>query len=137
MKNILKYGTMRKILLVVFAAASMTLTAQQRISTKPSYCDTAVSNLVFTDASNSVVNLDRLVVGTPVNLAFTLGNTDALNAVPAGTCQVKITPVSYTHLDVYKRQLLMVTTVYSTADLPAPTVLILMRQKVSLFMKQE
>ena len=91
MKNILKYGTMRKILLVVFAAASMTLTAQQRISTKPSYCDPAVSNLVFTDASNSVVNLDRLVVGTPVNLAFTLGNTDALNAVPAGTCQVKIT----------------------------------------------
>ena len=32
-----------------------------------------------------------LTIGTPVKMQFTAANTDPLNVIPAGTCQVKIT----------------------------------------------
>lgn len=81
---------MKKYLLVLMAAAA--LSAQgQRLSSKPSYCDPALSSLRFTDAQSASVNMDRLTIGSPVNIEFTLSNNDALNAVPQGTCQVKIT----------------------------------------------
>lgn len=83
---------MKKYLLVLMAAAALTAQGQQqRISNKPSYCDPALSSLRFTDAQSASVNMNRLAIGSPVNMEFTLSNNDALNAVPQGTCQVKIT----------------------------------------------
>jgi len=56
-----------------------------------SYSDPAVSDLQFLSSSGTVLNSEHMDIGTPFNASFTLSNNDALNAIPAGTCQLMIT----------------------------------------------
>jgi hypothetical protein len=82
---------MKKLIVLLLTVTTVTAYAQQSRWQSVSYADPALSNLLLTDGGIASVNADILTIGTPVKLQFTAANKDPLNAVPAGTCQVKIT----------------------------------------------
>lgn len=82
---------MKKLFLVFMTAAAVAANAQPNKWQAVSYADPSVSNLSFTDGANRPVNTEMLTIGTPVKMQFTAANTDPLNVIPAGTCQIKIT----------------------------------------------
>lgn len=82
---------MKKLFLVFMTAAAIAANAQPNKWQAVSYADPALSNLSFADGANRPVNTDMLTIGIPVKMQFKAANTDALNVIPAGTCQIKIT----------------------------------------------
>jgi Secretion system C-terminal sorting domain len=82
---------MKKLFLIVLTVAAVSGYSQPNKWQAVSYADPALSNLVFTDGTNRPVNTAMLTIGTPVKMQFTAANTDPLNVIPAGTCQIKIT----------------------------------------------
>jgi len=81
---------MKKIMILLFTAITVTGFSQNRMM-KAVYSDPAVENLQITDKSNGALNTDLLETGRPVKVQFTMLNNDAVNEIPAGSLQLKIT----------------------------------------------
>ena len=82
---------MKKYFLSFVTLISISLYAQQGARYSAVYSDPAITNIRFTDLTNTLVNSDNLTVGHPVEMQFTISNNDRLNRIPAGTSQVVIT----------------------------------------------
>ncbi len=84
---------------IVFIAMAMwTIAAQAQIypsyskgQSRVSYSDPSVDEIKITGISNEPTEAGRLAVGQPARLSFKVANNSNVNAVPAGTIQLKIT----------------------------------------------
>ncbi len=95
---------MKKICLILFTAITVSAQAQYPVYSRGqsivSYTDPASGGLQFKNSNNTSANADRLEVGKPVKLSLKLSNNSLQNAVPAGSCQLKITLGSKLKLNV-------------------------------------
>jgi len=80
---------MKKILILLLTTISVSGFAQNRF--KAVYSDPAVENLQITDRRDAAINTDMIETGTPVKIQFSMLNNDAVNEIPAGSMQLKIT----------------------------------------------
>ena len=78
---------MKKLIIILLAVLSVSASAQR----KGVYTDLLLEKLRFTDMQNTPLNAGMLEVGKLTKIHFKVANANLENAVPAGTCRLKLT----------------------------------------------
>jgi hypothetical protein len=78
---------MKRIIVILLAVLPVSVFAQR----KGVYTDLVLEKLQFTDVQNAPLNADMLEVGKITRVGFRVANANMENAVPAGTCKLKLT----------------------------------------------
>lgn len=78
---------MKKLIIILLAVFSVSASAQR----KGVYTDLLLEKLRFTDMQNTPLNAGMLEVGKLTKIHFKVANANLENAVPSGTCRLKLT----------------------------------------------